>query len=792
MSLGNPSLSRPAAHTGPPSSASHAAAEESRLAAWVNRWGVVLIVAVFVTCGVWYSLVIPAFETPDELYHYGFVRHLAQGNPLPVQDSQSTGPWAQEGSQAPLYYWLAGRLTAGIDQSDFETWAVVNDRANMGDPLFPGNKNRMLYSAAAWPLVGSNLALHVARWLSLALGVVTLVSVALTARLALPRRLWLLPPAILAVIPQFVFISASCTNDSLVIAACAVGVWWLARLLTLGDTRPIHLYEWVILGCILGVAALSKLQGLGLWLLAAGTGAAIARQRRDLGVLWAAALPVALPALAIAGWWYWRNYSLYADWLGLDHLTSINGQRTEPLEWDEWWLEFRGLRYSFWGLFGWFNLLLPDWIYLLLDALSVAALAGLAAAPWLMRPALGTSSQRAVRMLCVAWALLSFGLVLYWVNRATGSQGRLFFPAIGATVILLVWGLDTWLARLPKWWAHGAWLLLLALLGGATIYGGAVLMPRAYAAPPGLTDLPPSATALDITYTGIDGEQIVLAGASVPEGRYYAGERVPVTLYLTTPGLLQHDYEIFVQLLDEQGAVVGNVTTHPGWGRYPTTLWEPGALFADTYSVQVQQRIDPHSPLLARVYTGFVDPYDPQLRPLSAVTVDGTGITPILGAATLLPWSGPDVSTLDLTPVSAQFGESVRLAGLQAPAALEAGATLTVTLLWEAASTSNRDYVAFIHLLTDDGTQVAGHDQAPGGARFPTHAWRPGDQVVGQMPLTVAADTPPGRYTLWLGLYDAASAGLERLPVTANNDLPIANHMVQIGAVEVAAVPALD
>ena len=54
----------------------------------------------------------------------------------------------------------------------------------MGDPLYPGNKNRMLYSAAARPLQGANLALHMGRWLSLVLGAVTIWLTYRTARLA--------------------------------------------------------------------------------------------------------------------------------------------------------------------------------------------------------------------------------------------------------------------------------------------------------------------------------------------------------------------------------------------------------------------------------------------------------------------------------------------------------------------------------------------------------------------------------------------------------------------------------
>jgi hypothetical protein len=748
---------------------------------WLERYALALTLLLFVVMGFWYSMAVPAYETPDELYHYPFARHLAQGNPLPVQGEQATGPWNQEGSQAPLYYWIVGRLTAGIDQSDFEQLAITNPRSNMGDPLYPGNKNRMLYSAAPQPLVGSNLALHIARWFSLFLGVVTLWSVAQTARLVMPHRYALLPPLLLAVIPQFIFISASCSNDSMVIAASALVVWWLARLLTVADQRPVQVGEWAVLGVLLGVAALSKLQALGLLPLAAGTGVAIAMRRRDWRVPLVAVLPVALPALLIAGWWYWRNYTLYGDWTGLGHLMTLNGRRNEPLEWDEWWLEFRGLRYSFWGLFGWFNILMPEWIYRVLDGVSIVALLGLIAAPVLNRKATLPSAWRAGRGLLVAWALLSFALVVYWVSEATGSQGRLFFPAIGAAVILMVIGLVVWLRSLPVIVQSIGWGALVALLLGASLYTAAVLFPRSYAAPPALDVLPASAQPLDITFTSVEGEQIKLVGIEAPAGRYYAGEYVPVTLYLTTAQPLRHDYEIFVQLLDETQSEVGNVTTHPGWGRHPTTLWQPGAIYADTYRVQVRKRIDTRSPLLARVYTGFIDPQDNQLPPLTATNGAGGEITPFVAEVVLLPWSKPEAANVDLTPLQVRFGDAIGLVGLHQAQRVQAGETLTVTLLWEAKVSPGMDYTTFVHLLNSKGESVAGFDQAPGGTRFPTRVWAAGDQVLSEMVVQLPPDLPPGAYATWLGLYEAASAGAARLPVAEADGRTVANEMVELG-----------
>ncbi|MEZ4677872.1 MAG: hypothetical protein R2932_27010 [Caldilineaceae bacterium] len=338
-----------------------------------ERFLLFLIFAGFAVLTFWYSMATPPFETPDELYHYAFVRHIAAGNGLPVQQADVDAPWEQEGSQAPLYYLLVGWLTRGIDQSDFAAISIRNPRANIGDPLFPGNKNFMLYSAKSYPLQGANLALHVGRWISLLLGLLTLWSTHLTAQLAFtkaPVRKLSYPLLVtlwVAAVPQFAFISASCSNDSLIIAASAATVYWLARLLVKPEDRPIAWTEWVILGGLLGVAALSKLQGLGLVGLAGLVIGILAWRQRAPRLLLYALLPVALPALLIAGWWYARNLLLYGDLFGVSHLLANNGLRTEPLSWGGLGGELRGLRYSFWGLFGWFNLLLPGWINSVFD-----------------------------------------------------------------------------------------------------------------------------------------------------------------------------------------------------------------------------------------------------------------------------------------------------------------------------------------------------------------------------------------------------------------------------------------
>ena len=337
----------------------------------------VLLVAFFVT-GLAYSLVVPPFETPDEIYHYAFARHLAAGNGLPVQGPEKTGPWEQEGSQPPLYYGLVALATAGIDQGGLDSFAVQNPRANLGDPHQPGNKNFMLYSAQRRPLVGVNLALHVGRWISLVLGTLTVVFTYLLARRAFPADKWsrLLATALVATIPQFAFLSASLSNDNMITVVSAASLVSLAALVGRTKRKGILWWEWVGLGLLLGLGALSKLQGLGLLVLAAYTFALYARRQNAWGTLIPGAFWVAGVVLIVAGWWYIRNLLLYGDPFGTTNLLSVTGQRVEPLTLSGLYGELRGLQMSFWGIYGWFSILLPSWTYTLFELLTALAASG--------------------------------------------------------------------------------------------------------------------------------------------------------------------------------------------------------------------------------------------------------------------------------------------------------------------------------------------------------------------------------------------------------------------------------
>jgi len=198
--------------------------------------------------------------------------------------------------------------------------------------------------------------------------------------------------------------------------------------------------------------------------------------------------------------------------------------------------------------------------------------------------------------------------------------------------------------------------------------------------------------------------------------------------------------------------------------------------------VPISGPIDRRSPVLARLYAGFIDPdSQPDLNhPVTARDEAGNEITPILAEIAISPGEIPTAADLELTATDIVFGGALEISGVEMPDAIAAGNAFTTTLLWSAQATPVADYTAFLHLLDENGKFVAGSDQAPAPGYFPTSHWMEGDRVVSQIPLDTDGASP-GIYGLWLGLYESESGGQARLAVTQNDAHDVQNDMVLIG-----------
>jgi hypothetical protein len=109
------------------------------------------------------------------LWHYPLVEHLADGNPLPVQvfDPEQAGPWKQEASQPPLYYYLGAALTFWIDTSDMEQVRWLNPHVDNGVITEDGNINLVVHDPDVSQWQGTLLAIRVVRLASVLMGTAT-------------------------------------------------------------------------------------------------------------------------------------------------------------------------------------------------------------------------------------------------------------------------------------------------------------------------------------------------------------------------------------------------------------------------------------------------------------------------------------------------------------------------------------------------------------------------------------------------------------------------------------------
>lgn len=689
-----------------------------------------VIIAVYVLLALIYVYAVPVYEAPDELYHFGMVDHVARTWSLPVQipDFEASGPWKQEGSQPPLYYLITAAIVSPFDRSSYPEISQLNPHANVGYPTLIGNKNHVLHAQVYPPLLtGAHVATYAARLFSIFCGCVTIFAVHRTARTLTPDRPQVATVAAIltAFNPQFVFISATVNNDNLVTALMSLTLWQVMILLRDGfQTR-----RSLILAVLIALATLSKLSGLVAVLITALAGLWLFARTRDLRGLFTLGISMIVIWAVLAGWWYARNLTLYGELFGTNRMIEVIGARPEPLTFPALLVELSSLVISYWGIFGWFNILTSNAYYVLVGLVMLAGVAGFGVALWRTRHQVTLITQYVFLLLTLT---AGFGAFVSWTLQTYATQGRLLFPYIAATSTLLAVGLRTW--RLPP-------LSGVILAGAALIFPFTTIMPE-YRPPAALDALPASATPTDYTF----GE-IKLAGIEIAPGRYTSGEIIPLTLYWQPLAASPVDYSMYVHLINvESGEVIAKIDSFPALGRLQTTHWQAGGIYPDVLYLPVGDWRDDF-PLSINV-GWWHRPTEQYLIP-----IDGAGQSMLLSFAAGVNKGAParieaDSLTL-IEPVD--FDGVIRLLGYH----LEADGALT--LLWEAASDIPEDYVVLVQAMEapygsgGDAVIVAQDDRAPD---IPTRYWRPGEQYLTRHQLVLRDGVvAAGEYPVYVGWY---------------------------------------
>jgi 4-amino-4-deoxy-L-arabinose transferase-like glycosyltransferase len=781
-----------------------------------ERWALSGIVLSYLLLGTIYSVVTPVFEAPDESYHFFVVKHIVDHRALPVQRAEMRGAWEQEGSQPPLYYLVGALLVSGIDLSDAEALLWRNPQANIGDPLNPGNKNVYVHPPEQdYPWRQSAWAVHVLRFFSLGLGATTVVLAWCIVRLVYPRQGTLARQGVLALsiagtvafVPQFLFITASVNNDNAMTCIGTLTLYLLLRRLREG-TGEGGATRWIPLGIVLGLALLSKLSALALLVLTGMVIAVVAWYRRSWRLTGQLALAVGLPALAVAGWWYARNLALYGEPTGLTAMWEVVGRREDFGV--ELWGELRGLRYSFWGLFGWFSIAMPDWVYRALDVLSLIALVGLllelirwmqpgipyARGLWhgawsafrYREPEWGAAYRPLSLTLMAVWlGGVTFSLVR-WTSLTQGSQGRLLFPAIVPIATFFALGLRAWFLprartlpiRMGPDARHAAGVVtVLALLTLSILVPWRWISPH-YARPEAIERLPEGAVPLDLAF----GQAITLRGARFSQELAYPGEPFPMDLYWEAARELTPSEEvmIWVRLIQESPrsddparGVVGLEDSYPGGGTFPVSLWPAGQLLAGRQYVHVGS--DAPAPMVARLDVALYEASTGQ-----RLAHPGEDL-PTVGRVKVVPRRWPRVQRRQTV---ARLGPGISLAAYAHGGQARAGETLPVTLTWTVQARPRRDYTVFVHLVDGQGEVWGYGDSAPRQGNYPTWWWDVDEVIVDEHGLVVTPNAPPGQYVVVAGLY----GGDGRVPAYGidarhSDGARLPNDAVALGTVEV-------
>jgi hypothetical protein len=108
--------------------------------------------------------------------------------------------------------------------------------------------------------------------------------------------------------------------------------------------------------------------------------------------------------------------------------------------------------------------------------------------------------------------------------------------------------------------------------------------------------------------------------------------------------------------------------------------------------------------------------------------------------------------------LDAPFDDSIRLLGYALDeTTITPGGAIHLTLFWQATGEVQGDYTVFAH-LADAHEQIWGQrDGQPYYGLRPTRLWHTGDVLADPLHVDVRADTPPGGYALYIGLYEATT-----------------------------------
>ena len=746
-----------------------------------------------------YSIVNPAFESPDELLHFDYVETLLRTGRLPVA-VLGTGPreaMLTENFQPPLYYAAGALLTAWlpperpvaevIERNPFWAWRIGEVGVD--------NKAQFLHGPEQdFPWTGLWLRLHVLRFFSILIGLIAVWHTGELALLIWPQRYEtaLLATGFVAFLPQFVYLSSSVTNDVAVVALSALSAVALGRLLRSLTHESLDVRGALWLGLCLGCGILAEVSLLSVGAAALGILLLylLVNRRATPRPSWSNLGLPGLVAAVISAPFFVRNLVIYGEATGLRRMDEIWGRREPPMTLAEMLREAPNIWTSFWGRFGYGQIPVPNAIYWACFVITAIALVGLALAlvrqvrtcPLVSKWPYGIP-WRDSRIWLFAYAgLLAITLIAALFRYAgispTGSFGRESFASLPADAVLLAAGWTAVVApdrRRAIALSVSSLMLLFSIWILVTVLRPAYVLPtRAFATSGGPVAEQAGLRVGDVaTLT-----RVTLLNPTLTPGQDALVEVEWLPLRQTATPLI-----FFARLVGPNNMLLADRSSYPGLGRTSTAFWEPGEAFTDRLRVPVDADAGRAvAPAQVRLWVGLYDRKADTILP--AVDWPSGNPDPGIVAEGKLP---PEPGRLSQapSPALAKFGDNLELSAAHLPTTVQPGAIAPIALKWTVLNPLPDSCKLFIHLAPADQYQpVAQVDEPIMRDRYPSHLWAAGEALEDGHQFHIPPTLAPGTYRFLIGVYNEAP-GWPRLPVVTPAGLAPENAFV-LGTVQVA------
>lgn len=382
-----------------------------------NNRVIVLILLFFAVNALLWLTLIPFNRAPDEYLHYQVAEFIANNKRLPILGTDLKAFFLI--NKVPIIsYASVPNLSYPISAFFITLGSLFVDKANL------------FYFARVSSLISG-------------LGVIWLgfrISVKMFPN---DRLLQAFVPAILAMLPQLTFVSAYTNMDAFASLTSALVLYLLFK--QKGS-------EWdfkscLILGLSLGLLMLSKINAYILLPIALAWFALT--QEKFKNALKKAVLIVGTALILISPWFTW-NYIKYGDILGLSIQKQLMKEASpaykliaydlKTLLFETKWLQttFK----SFWGLFDWMYLTLPNFFYATVALLSAAAIFGFGIHFFKLAP-VTLKKQRLAYFTLIIIPLTALILSLIFSLKSDYQpQGRYLFTAIIPIFVIFAIGIN--------------------------------------------------------------------------------------------------------------------------------------------------------------------------------------------------------------------------------------------------------------------------------------------------------------------------------------------------------------